>query len=267
MWTPPGNYGVLVRRDSGIEKVADLKGRAYPNLTASTSMNRKLEAILNYGGLTGADVTKVPVSYGEQIAALKAGRIEAMYQNVVGSNVEELASQYPVRWLDLGGGDPRRYATWETLAPMVRPGEFSGAAGMSPGEKAVNMQYTIPLTARADTPAAQVLALCRALQADFPHFRAATPDAKRFDPKALLMEPLVVPFHDGAVTYLREIGRWTPALQRRNAALVDRERRMAQGWPGVRDGNPPEPLGTAWAAWKKTNLPPLPETTSTGARA
>lgn len=139
VWTPPGNYGVLVRKDSGIETVADLKGKKYPRLVASTSMNRKLEGILNYGGLTGSDVEMVDISYGGQIEAVKTGQLDAMYQNVVGANVEELASQYPIRWLDLGGNDQSRYETWEELAPMVIPGRFTDGAGMADGESAVNM--------------------------------------------------------------------------------------------------------------------------------
>lgn len=265
VWTPPGNYGVLVRRDSGIEKVADLRGKRYPDLTASTSMNRKLEAILNFGGLTGTDVVKVPISYGEQIDGLRAGQLDAMYQNVVGSNVEELASQYPIRWLDLSSEDRSRYATWEELAPMVRPGQFADGAGMAPGETAVNMQYSIPLTAMADTPAEQVHALCRAIGTNFEHFKSATPDAKRFDPQAVLMEPLVVPFHEGAVRFFTEIGRWNPQLQTRNQALLERGRLMREAWPGVLADHPGDGLPAAWRTWKTDNLPPLPAAGDEGA--
>src|SRR5699024_3351357 len=42
MWTPPGNYGLLVRRDSGIETPEDLEGKRVPNLVSSTSMNNKI---------------------------------------------------------------------------------------------------------------------------------------------------------------------------------------------------------------------------------
>jgi TRAP transporter TAXI family solute receptor len=96
VWAPPGNYGLLVREDSGIDSFEELEGKRFPKLTANTSINNKMEAFLNYGGLTWDDVEPVPLAYGEQIAALESGQIDALYQNVVGSNIEELASSTDV---------------------------------------------------------------------------------------------------------------------------------------------------------------------------
>ena len=259
VWTPPGNYGVLVRKDSGIEKVEDLKGKKYPRLVASTSMNRKLEGILNYGGLTGSDVEFVDISYGGQIEGLKTGQIDALYQNVVGANIEELASQYPVHWLDLGGNDQSKYETWEELAPMVRPGRFVNGAGMNEGESAVNMQYTIPLTTLAERPGDEVTRLVTALDENFEYFKSATPDAKNFAFDRILLEPLVVPFHDSMVEFLKQKKRWTPGLQQRNDALLERERLMMEQWPGFWEENGAnDTVRTLWVDWKRENLPTLP---------
>lgn len=263
VWAPPGNYGVLVLADSGIETVADLEGKRYPRLVASTSMNRKLEAILNYGGLTGEDVVPVDLTYGEQIDALRTGHLDALYQNVVGSNIEELASQHEVRWLDLGGDDPTRYETWEELAPMVRPGEFTGA-GMDDGETAVNMEYSIPLTTVAERPADEVSELVLGIDEHFEHFRDATPDAQNFGPDKVLLEPMVVPFHSGSVEYFRSIGRWTEGHEARQQALLDREGLLAEAWPGFweRHGDD-DGVARRWKDWKRENLPGLPPIDST----
>ncbi|RUP81154.1 TAXI family TRAP transporter solute-binding subunit [Glutamicibacter protophormiae] len=267
VWTPPGNYGVLVRKDSGIETVADLKGKKYPQLIASTSINRKLEAILNYGGLTGKDVQQVAVTYSAQIEALKTGQIDALYQNVVGANVSELASQYPIRWLDLGGNDPSRYKTWEELAPMVKPGEFSKGAGLGKGETAVNMQYTIPVVARADRPKEEVAALVADMDRYYPDYKDTTPDAHRFGTDQIQLTPLVIPFHDAMVEFLTSRGRWSTDLQTRQDALLDRERRMREAWPEFwkdhKDAEDPKATRKEWVAWKKSNLPALPETPGT----
>ncbi|NDO78645.1 TAXI family TRAP transporter solute-binding subunit [Kocuria indica] len=264
VWTPPGNYGVLVRKDSGIEKVADLKGKKYPKLIASTSINRKLEAILNYGGLTGDDVEHVDISYSAQIEGLKTGQIDALYQNVVGANVSELASQYPVRWLDLGGNDPSRYKTWEELAPMVKPGEFTQGAGLAKGESAVNMQYTIPLVAMAERPADDVTRLVEALDENFQYYKDTTPDAHRFATDQIQLTPLVIPFHDAAVEFLTRKNRWSRELQTRQDALLERERLMTEAWPDFWKSQSDEKAARkAWVEWKKSNLPPLPEVPGT----
>lgn len=260
MWTPPGNYGVLVREDSGIENVSDLRGKRYPRLISSISMNRKLEAILNFEGLTLDDVELVDLGYAEQAEAMKTGQLDAMYQNVVGGAIEELNSEYPIRWLDLGDGTPEQYSTWEELAPNVIVGEFENGVGMEPGEVGRNMQYSIPLTIMADHPTAEVKEILHMIRDNFDDFKDATPDAHKFSPDEVMLLPLVVPFHEGTVEFFKEIGRWTPGLQRRNDALLEREQLMQEQWPtfwaeNSEADNPSE----LWRAWKRENLPALPE--------
>lgn len=262
VWAPPGNYGVLVRQDSGIETVADLQGRRYPRLIASTSMNRKLEAILNYGGLTSSDVTLVDIAYGEQVDALRSGQLDALYQNVVGANIEELASQYPVRWLDLGGDDPSRYETWDSLAPMVRPAEFSEGAGLQAGDTAVNMQYSIPLATLANRSVEEVSLLINGMDQYFDLYEDVTPDASNFSRDRVLLDPMVVPFHEGSIQFFRDIGRWTQDLEARNTALLERETLMSEAWPPfLQRHSGHSELAARWKDWKDENLPELPEVT------
>lgn len=259
VWSPQGNYGVLVRKDSGIETVEDLRGRNYPNLVGATSINRKLEAFLNYGGLTRSDTNLVNVSYAGQVEAMKTGQLDALYQNVVGSNVEELASQYPIRWLDLSSDDPARFASWKRLAPIARPGRFSGGAGMAEGESAVNMQYSIPLTALSSRSSDEVQELVTQIHDNFDRYKSATRDTKLFALDKIMLTPMVVPFHDGAVAFFKEKGVWTPGLQARHEALLDREGRLKEAWPGFREAHGKEDGAPKhWFDWKQENLPELP---------
>ncbi|WP_420098448.1 TAXI family TRAP transporter solute-binding subunit [Corynebacterium sp.] len=257
IWAPPGNYGVLVRKDSGIRTVSDLRGKRFPRLLASTSMNYKLEAILDFGGLTLDDVTLVDIAYSEQAEAMKTRHLDVMYQNVVGATVEELASQYPISWLDFSGGTPEQYRRWDELAPMVLLGEFSGGAGMTDGESATNMQYSIPLTTTRDRPVEEVRATLDLIHDNFDDFKDSTPDAGAFAADKVLLAP-AVPFHDGAVDFFRDLGRWTPALQDRNEQLIEREKLMEEAWPDFWDEHADSPDPAAkWKEWKSANLPPM----------
>ena len=260
VWAPPGNYGLLVREDSGIDSFEDLEGKRFPKLTANTSINNKMEGFLNYGGLGWEDVEQVPIAYGEQIAGLEGGQIDAMYQNVVGSNIEELASKTDVKWLTFDDPDPDRYRTWEELAPMVTVGEVTGGAGMEEGESARVLEYTIPLTTLGSRDADEVHGVVRAVAENFEHYEGTTPDAKQFSFEAVLKEPLVVPFHEGTVRYFEERGVWTEELQRKNDALIERGERMREAWPGVVEASSEEDLAANWAAWKKTELDAEPAT-------
>lgn len=254
VWAPLGNYGLLVREDSGIDSFADLKGKRFPDLTANTSINNKMEGFLNYGGLTGEDVQKVPIAYGEQIAGLEAGQIDALYQNVVGSNINELASKTDVKWLTFDDPDPARYETWDDLMPMVTVGEVTEAPGVKDGESAKVLEYTIPLATMGSRDADEVYSLVKAMVDNYEHYETTTPDTNKFSFEAVLKEPLVVPFHEGTVRYFEEQGVWTEELENKNNELIERGERMRDAWPGILESSDPDELEKNWTEWKKTEL-------------
>ncbi|MBD8029314.1 TAXI family TRAP transporter solute-binding subunit [Corynebacterium gallinarum] len=262
VWTPPGNYGILTRRDSGIETVADIKGKRYPRLISSTSMNRKLEVALALGGLTTDDVEMVDIAYSEQAEAMKTGHLDVMYQNVVGGTIEELNSQYPIRWLDLSGGTPEQYKFWEELSPMSIPGEFQDGVGMKPGESCVNMRYSLPIIALEDRPKDEVKAILDLLRDNIDNHLTDTPDMDNFTPDSVMLVPMTVPFHEGSIEFFKEIGRWTPGLQRRQDALLEREKAMQKQWPIFwKENRDKDNARELWVEWKRENLPALPEVT------
>ncbi|EXF25702.1 TRAP ABC transporter substrate-binding protein [Nesterenkonia sp. AN1] len=254
VWAPLGYYGLLVRADSGIDSFEDLEGTQFPDLTASTSINNKMEGFLNYGGLTGEDVQKVPISYAEQLDALQAGRIDSLYQNVVGSNIEELASTTDVKWLTFDDPDPGRYETWDELMPMVNVGEVTDVPGVEEGESAQVLEYTIPITTMGDRDTEEVYLLVKSMVENYEHYEDTTPDTQQFSLDAVLKEPLVVPFHAGTVRFFKERGVWTEELEEKNNELIERGERMREAWPTVLESSSEQDLEENWTEWKAENL-------------
>lgn len=256
VWSPPGFYGVLVRRDSSIRTTVDLRGSRFPDLVGSSSMNRKLDAVLAHGGLSRADIREVRTTYADQFEALRSGQLDVAFHNVVGAAVEEFAARHGIRWLDLGGGGGGVERRWRELVPMVGPGTTTVGAGLSPEQPVTVMTYTVPLVTLAQRPEDEVAALVDDIHRHHDHYRDATPDAHRFDIAQLLTTPLVVPFHPGAIGLLRAHGRWSPALDAQQAALLEREAALRAGWSSFRRHSPADPA--QWRAWKAENLPARP---------
>lgn len=260
VWTPPGNYGILTRKDSGIVEVADIRGKRYPRLISSTALNRKLEAALAVGGLTADDVEMVDIAYSEQAEAMKTGHLDVMYQNIVGGTIEELNSQYPIRWLDLSGGTPEQYQVWTETIPMTIPAAFEDGVGMKPGESCVNMRYSLPLTTMADRPEEEVTAILKLIEDNIHNHLTDTPDMDKFTPDRVMLVPMTIPFHEGSVKYFKKIGRWTRDLQKRQDALLEREKAMQEQWPTFwEEHGESDNVRELWMDWKRTHLPPLPE--------
>lgn len=265
LWTPPGSYGMAVLKDSGINTVEDLRGKRLPYLLGMEPTNRKIDAIVQMGDLTLDDVTLVPIAYSEQTEALKTGHLDGIYSNTVGASIEELQTRDPVRWLELSIDTPEQQHTWDELVPLARVGSTTGAVGLEPGESVDVMELSLAMMTRSDVPPEEVYAVTSLMHKHFDDYKDATPDAQYFAMDKIILEPLMVPFHPGVVRLLDENNLWTPALDRRQNALIERESRMQNEWPNfwAQNKNSEDP-STAWRNWKQENLPQLPAMSTTG---
>ena len=71
--------------------------------------------------------------------------------------------------------------------------------------------------------------------------------------------PMVVPFHDGARSVFLDLGVWTPHMQRRHEALLDREGLLLDAWPPfLEQHREDDAAAQKWFDWKQENLPDLP---------
>ena len=96
VWAPFSYLGFVGLEKSGIETIADLKGKKVPYITGNMSVNLKAEASLAFADLTWDDVEKVELSsYGGQADALQNGQIDVIFMNPTASVLLELESMEP----------------------------------------------------------------------------------------------------------------------------------------------------------------------------
>lgn len=260
LWTPGGNYGILVRQDSGITDPEGLKGKRVPNVIGNPAVNRNIEALLSYGGLTFDDVQLVDIGYSEQADGMKTGQLDVMFENPTGTAVQELASDYPIRWLDFSDDAEWRFEKWPEIVPMATTSASTGGAGMADDEEVTNMEYSIPFVAVAKSDEEMIYSFVKLLHTTYDSYGNVTVNAENFHADNLLLDPIVAPFHPGAIRYLEEINVWTPDLQRRHEALLERESAMVNAWPRFWEANSEaDDVNERWKAWKRDNLPALPD--------
>ncbi|MEV4185488.1 ABC transporter substrate-binding protein [Streptosporangium canum] len=75
----PGVNGVLVAGDSPLREIGDLKGKKIAVNVVKALGEVATSAHLRAAGLSPADVSFVPVPFAEQLAALRAGRVDAAW--------------------------------------------------------------------------------------------------------------------------------------------------------------------------------------------
>ncbi|MDU9006704.1 TAXI family TRAP transporter solute-binding subunit [Sedimentitalea todarodis] len=183
----PSPVALMVAKDSGISSIADLKGRKVAwGLPAQASLQPYVEGVLANGGLTGDDVTRVPVtSVGAGVAALIDGKVDAtLFALRAGKVVEADAALGGIAWLPLDD-DPEAVARMQAVAPEAYVLPVSGDAGIvGIGSDTQVMAYDYVLVARAgldDETVARIAATLRdnadEIAAKYKVLSALTPEA------------------------------------------------------------------------------------------
>jgi uncharacterized protein len=220
----PLEYMYWVRASSGMHRVEDLKGKRvvldYRSLVVLGRLNR---AILATGGLTEADVEPVTAAgLVEGARALLEGRADAVptgYQLPIVRQTH-VGISGGIRFLTMGGDESALArtmpgATVTTLAP-----DRLSVGIDRPIRAAV---YDTYLTTGVHLAAADAYAIVGAVYAHWTELQRDYPllGSVRASDQAPAASP--IPYHAGAVRFLREAGMWSPAHDANQERLLGAE--------------------------------------------
>ena len=155
----PSPVGLMVKADSGIETIADLKGKRVAwGMPAQASLQPYIEGSLANGGLAAGDVTQVPVaSVGNGVQALVNGNVDAtLFALRAGKVVEADSALGGIRWLPYDGS-AEAVERMQAVAPEAYLVDVA-ADGKTVGvpEPIQTMAYDYVLAVNADVPDATV---------------------------------------------------------------------------------------------------------------
>ena len=258
----PASFGIAVAADSGIETLADLRGRRFSRITANPSINVKVDAMLAFEGLSLDDMEIIEVpSYAASIRAVVEGRSDAAGGVPPSALFRELeASPRGIRWLDL---PPENTAGWERLqevATFFEPFVETSGPGISQEAPAQLLGYRYPMiTVYADHDADEIYNFARAMHAQFDAFQGGHPNNDLWAVELAGVPPIDAPFHEGAIRYLREIGVWGAEQDAWNDARVERMQAVQAAWDSASERAFDEGISDAdwpgfWEAYRAETL-------------
>ena len=226
-----GVAGIIVRGDSGIEKIGDLRGkRVAGDYGPNPVSGAPVTAWLQSGGLTWNDVKKVPVSsITEGINELRAGRIDACFGgSVMASYFQELAAAVPVRVLPFADTPVDKISQIsqplvdkikkETL-PIFEITTY-GPFGKIVSKKYVTIRFPAWLMASTHIPAETVYEITKTLATHYKELAPYHSWMKQWTPENMVDATPEVPYHDGAIRFYKEKGLWTKDLEQQQEALL-----------------------------------------------
>lgn len=206
----PFKVGVLVRDDSDIKTVADLKGKRFPTGWQGFPQGIALSnAILATAGLSLNDMDGVPTANLLRAADdFKAGRLDATVFAVGAPKMAEIDAAVKIRFLNLDGSDQAKAAMASvrpeyTVAPQAPLPHLNGVIG-----ETNLMQYAMTVAASSDVDEETVYKVVKALHENKDALVAAHPSFNAMNPDNISVFQPDVKYHPGAIRYYKEIGIW-----------------------------------------------------------
>ena len=208
----PFRVGLFVRADSGIQTIADLRGKSVTyGYVSQVTIRRVVDALLANGGLTAADIQPVLVPNVVRGATdFAAGKADAAFFAIGAGKVAEVdASVGGVRFLPLETS-PAAAQALTALVPeayigTVKPGKnLAGIPAPTP-----TMMYDYVLLAGAHVKPETIARIVEVLNANKDALAASLGAFNAFDPSRMAKD-LPVLWHEGAQAAYQRLGQWPP---------------------------------------------------------
>jgi TRAP transporter TAXI family solute receptor len=209
----PFRIGIVVRADSDIHSVADLRGKRFPVDWSGFPQGIPLSrALLATAGLDFDDVQGVPTTNLLRAADdLAAGVLDATIFAIGAPKMAELDASIGIRFLSLDD-TPEARAAMAAIRPeygIARQAARPHLHGVADGTNL--MEYAMTIATHANADADIIYAITKTLHANQAALAAAHPSFKLMDPANLAVPQPDVVYHPGAIRFYKEAGIWPGA--------------------------------------------------------
>jgi TRAP transporter TAXI family solute receptor len=200
--------GVIVGKESGINSLADLKGKRVPDgYPAAPLFEVFKNAFLASAGLSMADVTPVPVvGLPQSWAAFREGKVDMTIAAAGAGAVREMEAAISggIKYIPLIDNEATRAALPRTHFTTIEPaGPLVGVL-----EPTLFNVYEYVLFANASVDEEMVYKVVAAIIDGEKDLRATSPLWKTYKPENIATRFDGLEYHPGAVKYFKEKGLW-----------------------------------------------------------
>lgn len=235
LYQPPSDVGVgpVTLASTGIETIADAKGRRVAHVIGYPIGNTALESYLAYANLTLDDVEQVEFSgYNDAIDGMARGRVDVVFGYGLSAIFEEVRSAHTIRWLELPHDDVEGWKRLQAVAPFTEPIVTDVAIGLEKGAAAQLTTYRhnnyIAYTDRLTEELGYFVT--RALAELYPAYKDLHPELVWYTVEQSLPPFGAAPYHPGTVRYLKEAGIWNDEYEAHQQAMMKRQEVLAAAW-------------------------------------
>jgi len=229
---------VVAAKDTGVKTVADLKGKRVAWVIGAPSLNQNITAMLAFANLTWKDVQRVEFGgFGAAMDGIVNNQVDAAFTSSISGFAYKIAKSprglvYPT----FSHSDKEGWKRMQAVAPFYFPFMGTEGAELSKDKPAESATYPYPiLMTYASQKTDLVYNMTKAMVETYDMYKGGAPgnagwavDRQNF--------AWVIPFHDGAIRFWKEAGKWKPEHQAHNDKLVQRQKVLMNTWAEVKKG-------------------------------
>jgi len=213
--------GLLVRKDSPIKSVHDVKGKRmtgeYP---AHLAVWYNMFGHLASAGLTWDDVKVVPVpAVNDGVDALVQGRADVTEHALNAAKVKEADAAVGVRHVTIDCSSEGE-ARLRKAVPGYYPRIIKAGTATAVVEDTCFIAYDIYLAAGKNVPDAVVEATLKAIWENVDKLPPLHPIFREWTRERAVTADVTIPYHPGAVRFYKERGAWKPEMEQAQQKLL-----------------------------------------------
>ena len=249
---------IVTAKDANVKTMADLKGKRVAWVVGAPSLNQNITALLAFANLTWSDVKKVEFpGFGQAMDGIIANQVDAAFSSTISGQAYKIAaSPRGIHYPTVPHADKAGWARLNKMAPFFIPFMGTEGAELSKDKTVEAATYPYPILMSYDNaPDDLTYNMTRAMIELFDDYKAGAPGNNGW---ALDRQKLdwVIPVHNGAIKYFKEIGKWNANLQKHNDGLIKRQQVLAQAWAATVKSAPADAAAFA-KAWMKARADAL----------
>ncbi|MFN4090217.1 MAG: TAXI family TRAP transporter solute-binding subunit [Alphaproteobacteria bacterium] len=237
--------------DLGIKTAYDLKGKRVSIIRGAPALNYNLYVYMRFAGLTWDDVIWIEFPGATAAAdSIVNNQADAAFGSTITGNVRKLEAS--PRGAVFAGAPHDDEEGWKRLleaGPYYVKHLCTEGVGLSKEAPLEAATYPYPILMTYDHMSAETAyAMTKALFEMYEHYRDAAPGADGWSLENQRLD-WVVPVHEGAVRYYKEVGKWTDAHQANNESNLARQDVLVQAWEaymGEATGRPAADIAKGW---------------------
>ena len=260
LMTNLGSFGLSLAtaKDAEIKTIADLKGKRISWVQGAPALNWNVSAYLAFAGLTWDDVEKVKVSgFAASFDAIINGQSDAAFSSTVSPSPKKLAaSPRGLYWPPLPHNDEAGWKRVMAAAPVYNKVNATIGSEIDKANPPQLSNYPYPiLVGNADENADEVYSIVKAMNDHYDDYKDAAKGALGWKLAAQNMT-WAMPYHDGAIRYWKEVGKWDAAAQAHHDKLIERQRLIKSAWDSMagKDDMEKDALKAAWSKIRSAAL-------------